>query len=156
MPVSPAYTSVSFYTRFDVAYYAINDRAAGRRVIELDLMTAEQRSELPDDEEVTAADRLIVELPTQHRLDRDPGAGARAGLMPARAARSLQRALPPAELQAVIVDDALTSSRSCSRSVARAPATQYCADARVQQRQRALALDRQRRRRWITSRSSAN
>jgi uncharacterized membrane protein len=64
VPVSPAYTSVSFYTRNDVAYYAINDRAAGRRVIELDLMTTEQRSELPGDEEVTAADRLIVESPT--------------------------------------------------------------------------------------------
>jgi uncharacterized membrane protein len=63
-PVSPAYTSVSFYTRRGVAYYAINDRAAGRRVIELDLMTSAQRAELPDDEEVTAADRLIVESPT--------------------------------------------------------------------------------------------
>jgi uncharacterized membrane protein len=64
VPVSQAYTSVSFYSRNGVAYYAINDRAAGRRVIELDLMTREQRSELPDDEEVTAADRLIVESPT--------------------------------------------------------------------------------------------
>lgn len=64
VPVNPAYTSVSFYTRNDVAYYSINDRAAGRRVIELDLMTASQRAELPDDEEVTAADRLIVESPT--------------------------------------------------------------------------------------------
>ncbi len=64
VPVSPAYTSVSFYTRNDVAYYAINDRAAGRRVIELELMTSEQRSELPGDEEITAADRLIVESPT--------------------------------------------------------------------------------------------
>jgi uncharacterized membrane protein len=64
VPVSPAYTSVSFYTRNDVAYYAINDRAAGRRVIELELMTTEQRGELPGDEEVTAADRLIVESPT--------------------------------------------------------------------------------------------
>jgi uncharacterized membrane protein len=63
-PVGQAYTSVSFYTRFGVAYYAINDRAAGRRVIELELMTPEQRSQLPDDEEVTAADRLIVEAPT--------------------------------------------------------------------------------------------
>jgi uncharacterized membrane protein len=63
-PVTPAYTSVSFYTRFGIAYYAINDRAAGRRVIELDLMTSEQRSQLPEDEEVTAADRLIVESPT--------------------------------------------------------------------------------------------
>src|SRR5262249_30460227 len=40
VPISQAYTSVSFYTRSDIAYYAINDRAAGRRVIELDLMTA--------------------------------------------------------------------------------------------------------------------
>ncbi|HVX91623.1 MAG TPA: DUF1254 domain-containing protein, partial [Xanthobacteraceae bacterium] len=63
-PVSQAYTSVSFYTRRGVAYYAINDRAAGRRVIELDLMTSRQRAELPEDEEVTAADRLIVESPT--------------------------------------------------------------------------------------------
>ena len=46
VPVSPAYTSVSFYTRNDVAYYAINDRAAGRRVIELDLMTS--RAARPD------------------------------------------------------------------------------------------------------------
>src|SRR5262245_33759299 len=52
VPVSAAYTSVSFYTRADVAYYAINDRAAGRRVIELELMTGEQRGDLPDDEEV--------------------------------------------------------------------------------------------------------
>lgn len=64
VPVSPAYTSVSFYTRADVAYYAINDRAAGRRVIELDLMTTRQRDELQEEEDVTAADRLIVESPT--------------------------------------------------------------------------------------------
>src|SRR5215470_5888612 len=38
-PVGQAYTSVTFYTRFGVAYYAINDRAAGRRTVELDLMT---------------------------------------------------------------------------------------------------------------------
>ena len=43
-PVSQAYTSVSFYTRYGAAYYAITDRAAGRRVIELDLMTEKQRS----------------------------------------------------------------------------------------------------------------
>jgi uncharacterized membrane protein len=64
VPISQAYTSVSFYTRSDVAYYAINDRAAGRRVIELDLMTATQRAELPENEEITAADRLIVTSPT--------------------------------------------------------------------------------------------
>src|SRR5262249_14905294 len=64
VPISQAYTSVSFYTRSDIAYYAINDRAAGRRVIELDLMTAAQRAELPEHEEITAADRLIVASPT--------------------------------------------------------------------------------------------
>jgi uncharacterized membrane protein len=63
-PVSPAYTSVSFYTRYGLAYYAINDRAAGRRVIELELMTPEQRNQLPEEEDVTTADRLIVESPT--------------------------------------------------------------------------------------------
>jgi len=64
VPVSPAYTSISFYTRNNVAYYAINDRAAGRRVIELDLMTTAQHDQVPEDEEITAADRLIVESPT--------------------------------------------------------------------------------------------
>ena len=64
VPVSQAYTSVTFYTRYDVAYYAINDRAAGRRSIELDLMTTKQRQDLPEDEEITAADRLIVESPS--------------------------------------------------------------------------------------------
>jgi uncharacterized membrane protein len=29
VPVSQAYTSVSFYTRNELAYYAINDRSAG-------------------------------------------------------------------------------------------------------------------------------
>jgi uncharacterized membrane protein len=64
VPISQAYTSVSFYTRSDVPFYAINDRAAGRRVIELDLMTAAQRAELPENEDVTRADRLIVTSPT--------------------------------------------------------------------------------------------
>ena len=64
VPITQAYTSVSFYTRSDVAYYAINDRAAGRKVIELDLMTAAQRAVLPENEEITAADRLIVASPT--------------------------------------------------------------------------------------------
>ena len=64
VPISQVYTSVSFYTRGDVAYYAINDRAAGRRVIELDLMTPAQRADLPENEDVTRADRLIVTSPT--------------------------------------------------------------------------------------------
>jgi len=63
-PVSQAYTSVTFYTRKSVAYYAINDRAAGRRTIELDLMTPEQHAQVPEDEDVTAADRLIIESPS--------------------------------------------------------------------------------------------
>jgi uncharacterized membrane protein len=63
-PVSQAYTSVTFYTRKSVAYYAINDRAAGRRTIELDLMTLQQRAQLPPQEDVTNADRLIIESPT--------------------------------------------------------------------------------------------
>jgi len=63
-PLSQAYTSVTFYTRNSVAYYAIDDRAAGRRAIELDLMTPEQHADLPEEEDVTAADRLIIESPT--------------------------------------------------------------------------------------------
>ena len=81
-PVSTAYISVSFYTRRGVAYYAINDRAAGRRVIELDLMTSAQRSQLPDDEEVTAADRLIVESPTTTGLIVLRALAPEPGLMP--------------------------------------------------------------------------
>jgi uncharacterized membrane protein len=63
-PVSQAYTSVTFYTRLGVAYYGINDRAAGRRQIELDLMTTPQRDALPEDADITAADRLIIESPS--------------------------------------------------------------------------------------------
>jgi len=67
-PLSQAYTSVTFYTRNSVAYYAINDRAAGRRTIELSLMTAEQHAEMPEEEDVTSADRLIIESPTKTGL----------------------------------------------------------------------------------------
>jgi hypothetical protein len=87
VPVSPAYTSVSFYTRYDVAYYAINDRAAGRRVIELDLMTARpaaskcrktKRSPLPTG----------LSLNRRHRLvDRHPCDGAGAGINAGRTRR---------------------------------------------------------------------
>src|SRR6185312_367865 len=82
VPVSLAYTSVSFYTRYDVAYYAINDRAAGRRVIELDLMTTEQHNDLPEEEDVTAADRLIVESPTTTGLIVIRALATEPGLMP--------------------------------------------------------------------------
>jgi uncharacterized membrane protein len=101
VPVSPAYTSVSFYTRNDVAFYAINDRAAGRRVIELDLMTTAQHDQIPEDEEVTAADRLIVESPTLTGLIAIRAMAPEPGLMPAAqravaASRcSTQQAEPP-------------------------------------------------------------
>ncbi len=82
VPVSVAYTSVSFYTRYDIPYYAINDRAAGRRVIELDLMTTEQHNQMPEEEDVTAADRLIVESPTMTGLIAVRALAAEPGLMP--------------------------------------------------------------------------
>jgi uncharacterized membrane protein len=81
VPVSQSYTSVSFYTRSDVAYYAINDRSAGRRVIELDLMTEAQHAELPEDEDVTAADRLIIDSPTPTGLIVLKALAAEPGLM---------------------------------------------------------------------------
>ena len=65
-----------------MAYYAIIDRAAGRRVIELDLMTVEQHAQMPEDEEVTAADRLIVESPTLTGLIAIRALAPEPGLMP--------------------------------------------------------------------------
>src|SRR5207249_7548899 len=102
VPISHAYTSVSFYTRNDVAYYAINDRAAGRRVIELDLMTTAQHDQVPEDEEVTAADRLIVESPTLtgliaiRAMAPEPGLMAVAQSAVAASRCSTQQAEPPA------------------------------------------------------------
>ncbi len=82
VPVSQAYTSVSFYTRNELAYYAINDRSAGRKVIELDLMTEAQHAELPEDEDVTAADRLIIDSPTTSGLIVLKALAPEPGLMP--------------------------------------------------------------------------
>ena len=82
VPVSQAYTSVSFYTRNDVAYYAINDRSAGKKVIELDLMTEAQHNDLPEEEDVTAADRLIIDSPTATGLIVMKALAAEPGLMP--------------------------------------------------------------------------
>ena len=96
VPVSLAYTSVSFYTRHDVAYYAINDRAAGRRVIELDLMTPEQHSQMPDNEEITAADRLIVESPTVTGLIAIRAFAPEPGLMPMAQSRIANAKCTPA------------------------------------------------------------
>jgi uncharacterized membrane protein len=82
VPVSQAYTSVSFYTRSEVAYYAINDRSAGRKVIELDLMTEAQHAELPEEEDVTSADRLIIDSPTETGLIVMKALAPEPGLMP--------------------------------------------------------------------------
>jgi len=82
VPVSQAYTSVSFYTRNEIAYYAINDRSAGKRVIELDLMTEAQHEDLPEDEEITAADRLIIDSPTTTGLIVLKALAPEPGLMP--------------------------------------------------------------------------
>ncbi len=154
VPVSPAYTSVSFYTRTDVAYYAINDRAAGRRVIELDLMTTEQRAELPEDEDITAADRLIVESPTTTGLIVIRALAPEPGLMPAARSRAGGRAMPPRSERLLRNYRALARDRDGSghrhrrnrnpqiggrhQRAFRAPL--------LQQRDRALGLDRQRRR----------
>ena len=103
VPVSQAYTSVSFYTRNEVAYYAINDRSAGRKVIELDLMTEDQHSALPEDEEVTAADRLIIDSPTATGLIVLKALAPEPGLMPQAQASlaasrcTLQTEPPPAK-----------------------------------------------------------
>ena len=104
VPVSQAYTSVSFYTRNEIAYYAINDRSAGRKVIELDLMTEAQHNELPEDEEVTAADRLIIDSPTTTGLILMKALAPEPGLMQ-QAQGSLQAATcgtqtePPAKAE---------------------------------------------------------
>ncbi len=82
VPVTQSYTSVSFYTRSDVAYYAINDRSAGKKVIELDLMTEAQHAELPEDEDITAADRLIIDSPAATGLIVLKALAAEPGLMP--------------------------------------------------------------------------
>ncbi|WFU70175.1 MULTISPECIES: DUF1254 domain-containing protein [unclassified Bradyrhizobium] len=105
VPVSQAYTSVSFYTRNEIAYYAINDRSAGKKVIELDLMTEAQHNELPEDEEITAADRLIIDSPSTTGLIVMKALAAEPGLMP-QAQASLQTATcapqtePPAKAEA--------------------------------------------------------
>jgi len=82
VPVSQAYTSVSFYTRNEIAYYAINDRSAGKKVIELNLMTEAQHDDLPEEEDVTSADRLIIDSPTATGLIVLKALAPEPGLMP--------------------------------------------------------------------------
>jgi uncharacterized membrane protein len=103
VPVTQAYTSVSFYTHSDVAYYAINDRSAGKKVIELNLMTEAQHADLPEDEDVTAADRLIIDSPTSTGLIVLKALAAEPGMMPqaqaslAAATCKVQSEPPPAK-----------------------------------------------------------
>lgn len=63
VPTTPDLTSIAFYTRQGRVFYSLNDRAAARRSIDLQLMTAQQRALLPGDDDITAADRLIIESP---------------------------------------------------------------------------------------------
>jgi uncharacterized membrane protein len=106
VPVSQAYTSVSFYTRNELAYYAINDRSAGKKVIELDLMTEAQHNDLPEDEDVTAADRLIIDSPTATGLIVMKALAAEPGLMPqaqaslAASSCSVQTEMPAKQAEA--------------------------------------------------------
>ncbi len=67
VPATADYTSVSFYTDEILPFYALSDQAAGK-VIELDLMNADQKAALPEDEEITAADRLVIEAPSQEGI----------------------------------------------------------------------------------------
>jgi uncharacterized membrane protein len=64
----PVYASVSFYSPTGVAFSALNDRAATRGVIELDLMASGQRPRVSPDAETTRADRLIVDSPVTSGL----------------------------------------------------------------------------------------
>lgn len=80
VPTTQDMTSVAFYTRQGRVFYSLNDRAAARRSIDLQLMTAPQRALLAGGEDVTAADRLIIESPAEQGIVfirgfvREPGA----------------------------------------------------------------------------------
>ncbi len=63
VPTTPDLTSVAFYTRQGRVFYSLNDRAASRRSIDLQLMTPQQRAVLMAKEDLTAADLLIIESP---------------------------------------------------------------------------------------------
>jgi uncharacterized membrane protein len=104
--VSQAYTSVSFYTRNELAYYAINDRSAGKKVIELDLMTEAQHNDLPENEDITAADRLIIDSPSltglivMKALAPEPGLMAQARASLAAASCTVQSDVPAKQAEA--------------------------------------------------------
>jgi uncharacterized membrane protein len=68
VPLTQDMTSAAFYTRQGRVFYSLNDRAAARSTIDLQLMTAAQRALLPADAEITAADRLIIESPSSQGI----------------------------------------------------------------------------------------
>ena len=74
-------------------------------MIELDLMTEDQHSALPEDEEVTAADRLIIDSPTVTGLIVLKALAPEPGLMPQAQASlaaskcSIESEPPPAAKQ---------------------------------------------------------
>src|SRR5258708_12111870 len=63
-------------------YSGINERSAGREGIELDLMTEAQHADLPEEEDVTSADRLIIDSPSATGLIVMKALAAEPGLMP--------------------------------------------------------------------------
>jgi uncharacterized membrane protein len=63
-PVTTHYTAIALYTSTGLAFGAINDRAATRRVLDLFVVTQAQRREITTDEDETAADNLILVSPT--------------------------------------------------------------------------------------------
>ena len=91
VPVSQAYTSVSFYTRNEVAYYAINDRSAGKKVIELDLMTEAQHNAIARGRGSHRRRPADHRFPDRDRIDRVEGAGA--GARPDAAGAGLARSI---------------------------------------------------------------
>ena len=72
-------------------------------MIELDLMTEAQHNELPEDEEITAADRLIIDSPTATGLILLKALAPEPGLMPqaqaslAASSCAVQTEPPPAK-----------------------------------------------------------
>src|SRR5262249_19700143 len=66
--------------------------------IELDLMTEAQHDDLPEDEEITSADRLIIDSPTSTGLIVLKALAAEPGLMPqAQASLNAARCGVPTE-----------------------------------------------------------
>ena len=115
VPVSLAYTSVSFYTRMTWPITPSTTAPPAGAVIELDLMTAEQHNQMPEDEDITAADRLIVKSPTLTGLIAIRALAPEPGLMPmARAAVAGAQCRPDrrAEFIAIISEPKPSSARA--------------------------------------------